>query len=142
MENSAEDDIMRTRPFTVIENIYKEAGCVGFFALPTGEGKEGINMTITSLSVKNLDETKAENLIVGDIESELTFGSDETDEPIEDPTLNDSSSASNSTSNSTSTSEDNKATVLGCFSSLSGLCFTAIAPLMLGAFFLTKKKED
>lgn len=127
---SPADDPSRTNPVTVIINDYSPAGMVGLCGVPTGKL---MGMKIDSFAVKNTDEHKLDNLIVGTdadvVELDLT---PVVDTPIEDPFENQNSS---STSEETSSS----ATKSGCFGMVSGL---SALPVALAAVAFVKKRED
>lgn len=78
---SAEDDWGRLNPVCVLVNDYTY-GTVGLCSLPTDIN---MNMKIDSFSVKNIDEHKADELIIGDsaVRNELSF--EEEEGPIDDP---------------------------------------------------------
>lgn len=106
-ENCAENDASRTTPITVIVNDYS-FGYVGICGVPTGKP---MSMQIDSFSIKNIDEHKADNLIVGtaaDI-TELDFTA-EADEDAPDPFENEDSSK-DSSSNSSSAAGNCKTSV-------------------------------
>ena len=127
---SPEDHPSRLNPVTVIENDYSAAGMVGLCGVPTGKL---MGMKVDSFAIKNTDEHKLDNLIVGTdadvVELDLT---PVVEAPIEDPFENQNSS---STSDETSTS----ATQSGCGSVASGL---AALPVALAAVAFVKKRED
>ena len=80
---SAENDVSRTKPVCVIENDYSY-GYVGLCGVPTGKP---MSMQLDSFSIKNLDEHKADNLVVGtdaDV-TDLDFTPDVSDDDIPDP---------------------------------------------------------
>lgn len=94
---SAENDVSRTKPVCAIENDYSY-GYVGICGVPTGKP---MSMQLDSFSIKNLDEHKAENLIVGtdsDV-TDLDFTPDTSDDEIPDP-FEDESKNSGSSENS------------------------------------------
>lgn len=80
---SAENSESRVRPVCVLENDYS-FGYVGICGVPTGKP---MSMQLDSFSIKNLDEHKADNLIVGgdsDI-TDLDFTPAQSDDDIPDP---------------------------------------------------------
>ena len=80
---SAENDASRTNPVCVIVNDYSY-GYVGICGVPTGKP---MSMQLDSFSIKNTDEHKADNLIVGtdaDV-TDLDFTPDTSDDDIPDP---------------------------------------------------------
>lgn len=78
---SADDDWGRLNPVCKLVNDYTY-GTVGICSLPTDIN---MNMKIDSFAVKNIDEHKADDLIVGDaaVRAELEMAED--DKPIDDP---------------------------------------------------------
>ncbi len=136
--DSAEDHPSRLNPITVIENDYTPAGMVGLCGVPTGKL---MGMKIDSFAIKNTDEHKLDNLIVGTdadvVELDLT---PVVDAPIEDPFENQNSSSSNeeTSSNEEPSTDDKK---FGCGSMISGL--TVLPALGFAAVaYVTKRKED
>lgn len=132
----ADDDIMKTTPFTVIELENVGAGHLGVLIPPTGYT---CSMTIRSVSVKNLDSVKADNLKSGAEEARdvITMYDEEiSDSPIDDPTLDPSSPENPSNNNTTENQQSKKS---GCGSSLTltgGAVF-----IVLGAVALLKRKK-
>lgn len=127
---SPADDPSRTNPVTVIINDYSPAGMVGLCGVPTGKL---MGMKLDSFAVKNMDEHKLDNLIVGTdadvVELDLT---PVVDTPIEDPFENQNSSSSNENNNT----DDKKS---GCGSMVSGLW---ALPAVLATVAFVKKHED
>ena len=100
--NSPADHSTRTKPICVLLNDYS-FGYVGLCGVPTGRP---MSMQLDSFSIKNLDEHKADNLIVGTDADvvDLDFTA-EADEDAPDPFEKEDSSK-NSSSNSSSAAQN------------------------------------
>ena len=100
--NSPADHSTRTEPICVLLNDYS-FGYVGLCGVPTGRP---MSMQLDSFSIKNLDEHKADNLVVGTDADvvDLDFTA-EADEDAPDPFENEDSSK-NSSSNSSSAAQN------------------------------------
>ena len=99
---SEENAQSRTKPVCVLENDYSY-GYVGICGVPTGKP---MSMQLDSFSIKNLDEHKADKLIVGtdaDI-TDLDFTPDNSDDDIKDPFEDESKNSGSSEESKNSSS--------------------------------------
>lgn len=133
-ENSAENAWGRNNPITVIVNDYTY-GTVGVLSVPTGTN---MCMKIDSISVKNLDEHKADSLIVGtDADRGELVLVEEDDGPIDDPLDKpDPDKPVDSTNSAESSSEKS-----GCGSALFGAAGMIGAASVVTSVALFRKKR-
>ncbi len=140
-EESAADHWNRLNPVTVIEGLYTY-GTVGIMGMPTGYN---LVAEIDSFSVKNLDEHKAENLIVGTeddvIDLDFTPIEEEIPNPVEPNPTESDSTESTTPPTSDSTPADSKEEG-GCFSTASIGAGVVALVTALGGVALGKKRRN
>lgn len=134
-EDSAEDSWGRNNPITVIVNDYTY-GTVGILSVPTGTN---MCMKIDSISIKNLDEHKAENLIAGaDADRGKLVLVEQGDGPIDDPLDKPGSGDKSSDSEQPESSKPEKS---GCGSALFGSVGMMCAASAVAGLAMFRKKK-
>lgn len=135
LADSAEDDARRTTAVVTITNDYGGAGTVGICAVPTNYN---MALTLDKFSVKNLDEFKNEDLVVGaeTDRTELHFETEDDNPPlIEDPTQTDKDDKTDDDN----TEPEKKG--CGCGSSAVGAGSAVMAVTLLGAALMLAKRR-